>query len=137
MKQSLLSLSVSVAASCHFLSAIQHCQAFSPNVIQSQSAGTRTGLSHYRNKKTLSNILNSNYCLFATDTGAEDCGCATIFEGQPSNTARRNINHRNAISKVPIYRIDGTITDIDDILGGENSKKNEKTSLVVFLRSLG
>jgi hypothetical protein len=76
----------------------------------------------------------------------EDCGCATptIYTGKPSDEARNSINHRNVISKLPIYKIDGTETTIDDILlpsdgndGGNDSGDNDNVSLVVFLRSLG
>lgn len=68
----------------------------------------------------------------------EDCGCETTFTGKPSSYARNEINHRNALAKVPIYKIDGTLTTIDDIIGDSKESKNQKkTSLVVFLRSLG
>ena len=68
----------------------------------------------------------------------EDCGCGpTVFEGKPSDTARNNINHRAAISKVPVFKMDGTQTCLDEIIGEANSDKIDRTSLVVFLRSLG
>ncbi len=68
----------------------------------------------------------------------EDCGCETVFSGKPTDVARDNIDHRNVIAKVPLFRIDGTSTNIDEIIGDANDNANEqKTSLVVFLRSLG
>ena len=73
----------------------------------------------------------------------EDCGCAsieTIYTGKPSDFARSNINHRSAIANIPLYKIDGSITTLDDIIGDANDRNQanqKKTSLVVFMRSLG
>jgi len=68
----------------------------------------------------------------------DDCGCNTIFTGKPSDVARNEINHRSAIATIPIYKIDGSLTTIDAILGDAKDINNQKkTSLVVFLRSLG
>lgn len=70
----------------------------------------------------------------------EDCGCDTKYTGKPSDMARSSINHRSAIAKIPLYKIDGSITTIDDIIGDANDMnkaQERKTSLVVFLRSLG
>ena len=66
-----------------------------------------------------------------------DCGCGpTVFEGKPSSTAQNNINHRSAIATLPIYNVDSGETSIDQIIGDAKENPN-KTSLVVFLRSLG
>lgn len=65
-----------------------------------------------------------------------DCGCGpTVFEGKPSRSAQ-TINHRRAVAKLPIFKVDGSETSIDDIIGDPNENPN-KTSLVVFMRSLG
>ena len=67
----------------------------------------------------------------------EDCGCGpTVFGGKPSEYARNSINHREAIGNLPIFKVDGMETRINDIIG-ETNKNPNKTSLVVFLRSLG
>ena len=74
-----------------------------------------------------------------------DCGCQTVFTGKPSDVARNGINHRQVIAKVPLYKIDGSSTTIDDVIGdvGGNDDDNDvntnakQISLVVFLRSLG
>jgi hypothetical protein len=66
-----------------------------------------------------------------------DCGCGpTIFEGKPSNNARGDIDHRDVIANLPIFKCDGTETTLDNIIGKSDQNPN-RTSLVVFLRSLG
>jgi len=66
-----------------------------------------------------------------------DCGCGTtVFEGKPSNTAREEIEHRNVIADLPLFKCDGTETTLDNIIGKSDLNPN-RTSLVVFLRSLG
>jgi hypothetical protein len=66
-----------------------------------------------------------------------DCGCGpTVFEGKPSNTARTDIDHRDVIANISIFKVDGTETTLDGIIG-KSSQNPNRTSLVVFLRSLG
>lgn len=67
----------------------------------------------------------------------EDCGCGpTVFQGKPSEFAQTSINHRQVIGNLPIFKVDGTETSINGIIGETNENPN-KTSLVVFMRSLG
>lgn len=68
----------------------------------------------------------------------EDCGCGpTVFDGKPPSSALRDaIDHRAVIGSLPLYNVDGVKTSMDDILGYGKETPN-KTSLVVFLRSLG
>jgi hypothetical protein len=68
----------------------------------------------------------------------EDCGCGpTVFDGKPPTSAIRDtIDHRAVIGSLPLYNVDGEKTSIDDIIGYAKENPN-KTSLVVFLRSLG
>jgi hypothetical protein len=82
--------------------------------------------------------------LFAsTDLETEDCGCATptTFTGRPSSNARNSIQHRRAIAKLPLFRLDGEETTMDQIMGSDVDSDSDsdtgKLSLVVFLRSLG
>lgn len=86
----------------------------------------------YTSKKALSSSSSSS-------SSEDDCGCNTIFTGKPSDVARNGINHRSAIATIPIYKIDGSLTTIDAILGDAKDiiHNQKKTSLVVFLRSLG
>ncbi len=67
-----------------------------------------------------------------------DCGCTipTVYSGKPSNEARENINYRAAIATEPIYTVDGEQTSIDEIIGSSSANPT-RTSLVVFMRSLG
>lgn len=83
--------------------------------------------------------------LFATvesNPDDDDCGCAspaaTIYTGNPSSAAQRNINHRAVLSNAPIYSVDGTQTSLDGIIGTiDENETNQQISMVVFLRSLG
>jgi len=74
-----------------------------------------------------------------TDTTI-DCGCEapvdTVYAGNPSNDARNTIKHREVIANLPLFKLDGTSTTIDDILG-TSPNSNDDISLVVFLRSFG
>lgn len=71
--------------------------------------------------------------VFSTVT-EQDCGCGpTVFAGKPSTAAQNAIDHREVISELPLFKIDGSKTSIDEILGSTNYD----TSLVVFMRSLG
>ena len=74
--------------------------------------------------------------ILMSETSA-DCGCGpTVFEGKPSEFAQTSINHRQVIGDLPIFKVDGTETSINGIIG-EASENPNKTSLVVFMRSLG
>lgn len=71
-----------------------------------------------------------------TSLADEDCGCGpatttTTFAGNPSESAK-TMNSRTVMDKSPVYRLNGEKTTIGDILDESN-----RTSLVVFLRSLG
>lgn len=74
-----------------------------------------------------------------TDTTI-DCGCEapvdTVYAGNPSTDARNTIKHREVIADLPLFKLDGTSTTIDDILG-TSPNSNDDISLVVFLRSFG
>jgi len=64
----------------------------------------------------------------------EDCGCQeTLFSGKPSEVAK-NLNAREAIRKQKIFSVSGEDLRIDDLIG---TPADGKTSIVVFLRSLG
>lgn len=81
---------------------------------------------------------NTIHRALASDPNNEDCGCGpTVFEGRPSSDAIRDIvDHRDVIGSLPLYNVNGQKTSINDILG--DAKENaDKTSVVVFLRSLG
>ncbi len=114
----------SLVISTFLIAALSHCEAYvNPDVsiLKRRAYG-----------KTITQ--QSPFIVKAT----EDCGCETTFTGKPSSYARNEINHRNALSTVPIYKIDGTLTTINDIIGDAKDTMNQKkTSLVVFLRSLG
>mmetsp|Transcript_21258 Transcript_21258/g.31926 ORF Transcript_21258/g.31926 Transcript_21258/m.31926 type:complete len:149 (+) Transcript_21258:96-542(+) len=93
------------------------------------------GRSRIRSRSTCSTTL-------ASSVDTEDCGCETIYSGKPSDAARNDINHRSAIAKLPLYRIDddGSKTTMDEIIGDSMDTDNDndkRTSIVVFLRSLG
>ena len=53
----------------------------------------------------------------------------TIFEGEATPYAQ-SINHREIISQSPLTNLDGQQVYFDDVV-------RERTSIVVFLRSLG
>ena len=101
------------------------------------------------NAKTNINIRQPSLSSYSSKTRIqssnieEDCGCAspaieTIYSGKPSDFARNNINHRSVIGSIPLYKIDGSITTVDEIIGDSNDDNDDKkTSLVVFMRSLG
>jgi hypothetical protein len=96
-----------------------HCFAPAPGNIMAQTSYSRA----------TTRILSSNV--------DEDCGCGpTVFTGKPSNAARGDIEHRSAIRNLPIFKVDGTETSLDDIIGDAGNNP-DRTSLVVFLRSLG
>ena len=68
-----------------------------------------------------------------------DCGCETVdtvYTGRPSNDARNTIKHREVIADLPLFKLDGSSTTIDDILGTSRNSDDD-LSLVVFLRSFG
>jgi peroxiredoxin len=100
-----------------------------PTIITSKLVTTESSPQNQNQKQQQRLYSQSN-----SDT--EDCGCAapTVYTGKPPDAVLNNkINHRAVISDLPIYRIDGSTTTIDDIL----SDNEQDTSLVVFLRSLG
>ena len=68
----------------------------------------------------------------------KDCGCAppTTYSGKPSENAKNDIDHRAVIGSLPLFSVDGVRTSLDEIIGLPSDNDN-KTSLVVFLRSLG
>jgi hypothetical protein len=60
-----------------------------------------------------------------------DCGCGPLtYAGKPSDMARAS-NPRTVLASSSVMTLNGETTNMDDIL------KGSKTSLVVFLRSLG
>lgn len=72
--------------------------------------------------------------LESSSTSSEsDCGCgvASEFSGKPPMSEVREMNVRKVAGDVPIYNVDGNLTNINEILGTSN------ISLVVLLRSLG
>jgi len=88
-------------------------------------------------------ISPNQLCRLRLSTGnidEADCGCAvpTSFSGNPSTIARDSTNHRTAIAKLPLFKVDGSgsSTNLDEIIG-DPDRQESKTSLVVFLRSLG
>jgi len=74
------------------------------------------------------------------DSNEDDCGCAvpTSFSGNPSTIARDIADHRTAIAKLTLFKVDGSgaSTNLDEIIGDPDDQES-KTSLVIFLRSLG
>ena len=62
-----------------------------------------------------------------------DCGCAPVveFSGKPPLKVQDGMNFRQIGAHVPIFDLDGNQTSMNEILD------SSKTSLVVFLRSLG
>ena len=65
----------------------------------------------------------------------DDCGCATAattsYSGKPSDKALAQNNPRQALGRASVFNLKGDKTTMDEILF------SSKTSLVVFLRSLG
>ena len=113
--------------SAFLISTLCPTQAFVPSQTLSKPSfpsSTTTGIT--------SSILNQSL------STTEDCGCETVYSGKPSDSARENLDHRDVIAKVPLFRIDGSQTTIDEIIGDANDSANkDRTSLVVFMRSLG
>lgn len=69
----------------------------------------------------------------AVDTSLqEDCGCGPVvtYGGQPSDVARAQ-NPRKVMGSSSVVTLNGERKTMNDILDGS------KTSLVIFLRSLG
>jgi hypothetical protein len=62
-----------------------------------------------------------------------DCGCAPAveFSGKPPLKVKNGMNFRQIGAHVPIFDLDGNQTSMNEILD------SSKSSLVVFLRSLG
>ena len=91
-------------------------------------------------RKTLQSRVNTIVSSRTTKIQASiepDCGCGpTVFEGKPSSSARTDIDHRDVIANISIFKVDGTETTLDGIIG-KSSQNPNRTSLVVFLRSLG
>jgi hypothetical protein len=73
-----------------------------------------------------------NARMAAAETSSQaDCGCGPItYAGKPSDTAQAS-NPRKVLGSSSVITLNGETTTMDDIL------KGSKTSLVVFLRSLG
>jgi len=83
-------------------------------------------------------IVPSRSTKIQSSIDPDDCGCGgpTVFEGKPSNTARTVIDHRDVVANISLFKVDGTETTLDGIIG-KSSQNPNRTSLVVFLRSLG
>jgi hypothetical protein len=65
----------------------------------------------------------------------DGCGCSdAILSGKPSDRARQ-LDPRISIGKSSLQKLDGTLTNMDEVLGDDARRTD--TSLVVFLRSLG
>ena len=87
--------------------------------------------------------------LAATVDGEEDCGCpvdydgllagpvvtrtTTSFAGDPSSLAR-TLDARRAVSSHRLYDARSSSVPLDDLIG---RPEDDRTSIVVFLRSLG
>ena len=130
MKYSIATLSL-LALACEAFAFVPSAIKVNNNLI---NVKTNTSIRPPSNRNNIIRIQSSNI--------EEDCGCAsspieTIYSGKPSDFARNNINHRSVIGNIPLYKIDGSITTVDEIIGDNNDDNDKKTSLVVFMRSLG
>ena len=118
--------------SAFLFSALCPTQAFVPPQTLSKASFSSDETSSATSTGITSSVLRQSL------SSKEDCGCETVYSGKPSEFARENLDYRNVIAKVPLFRIDGSQTTIDDIIGDANDSANkERTSLVVFMRSLG
>jgi hypothetical protein len=87
--------------------------------------------------KNIQSLVTTSGKHWLQATPVEDCGCGqTEYTGKPSSSAQ-TIRHLEVISNLPIYTIDGAETTISQTLQTQTGGKTPKTSLVVFLRSLG
>jgi len=87
------------------------------------------------NRARISATLLAAAAIENDDEKEDDCGCATVitttYSGKPSDMALSQVNPRQALGRASVVNLKGDKTTMDELLF------SSKTSLVVFLRSLG
>jgi len=116
----------------------QEVLAFAPPQKQFTFTLDGTAANHHRSHPKLARQQQQ---LFAVgNTNDDDCGCSSdnnnlvVTSGTISDGAK-SLNYREAIRNSRIYALNGDKTSIDELIGSPS--KDDTTSIVVFLRSLG